>query len=227
MRDEMDDLVMIAASYWGGSWPEPIRLLMQTHAALDPAVREMRDDADRLGGALLESLAPAQMGEGCLASALAAIDGVEAEREAARAPYRTAAKAASSALDEVLALPEPARTSTLHAFERSDWRFAGRGVKRIELAREGDVKAELYRIEPGCGAPEHGHKGEEYTLVLTGAFHDGKKRFARGDLSVAGPDYEHKPIAEPGEVCYALAVTNAPLEFKGALGLAQRVFGLN
>lgn len=228
MGDNSDDFDMTAGAYWGGNWPEPIRLLMETHAVLDPEARAVRDDADRLGGALLELLPTAPMGEGSLAAALDAIDGVDIEDAGdASPPHIAAAHAAGAALKELLRLPEPARGAALDALEARDWRFAGRGVKRIELARDGDVKAELFRIEPGCGAPEHGHHGDEYTLVLAGAFHDGNRRYGRGDLCVAGPDYEHKPVAEAGDVCYALAVTNAPLAFKGALGLAQRMFGVN
>lgn len=226
MRRDMDDFVMIAAEYWSGNWPEPVRLLMETHAALDPSVRALRDDADRLGGVLLEMSTCAAMGEGSLARALALID-EEPQGEISHDQRARAVSNAVTGLDELLALPEPARSASLTAMEAGGWRFAGRGVQRMDLARDGEVKAELFRIEPGCGAPQHGHQGDEYTLVLAGAFHDGDQRYGRGDLCVAGPDHEHKPVAEPGEVCYALAVTNAPLAFKGALGLAQRMFGLH
>jgi hypothetical protein len=33
----------------------------------------------------------------------------------------------------------------------------------------------------------------------------------------------HHPIAEPGDLCFALAVTDAPLLFKGPLAVIQRI----
>ncbi len=220
MVQETDNHDVIAAAYWRTAWPEPIRLMMETHAELDPAVANMRNSADQIGGALLDTLEPASMGEGALASVLAAIDEDERDDRA----HMAAASSANDMLNEFMALPDPARTIGLEAFAAGGWKFAGRGVHRMELAREGDIKAELFRIEPGRGVPAHTHRGDEHTLVLTGAFHDGRRRYERGDLCVAGPDTDHKPIAEEGEICYALAVTNAPLAFKGMLGVMQRVF---
>ena len=45
----------------------------------------------------------------------------------------------------------------------------------------------------------------------------------RGDIAIGDESVTHRPIAEPGEVCFALAVTTAPLKFKGPLGVLQRV----
>ncbi len=223
MLDDYDDPTLIAAAYWHGAWPEPLRLLVESQAALDPQIAQMRAQADRVGGALMECVEPADLGEGALAAALDAIEAIEANTAIAAHPV--AAQSANTEIQELLALPDPIRTSSLLALEKGDWQFAGRRVRRLEVAREGEVKAELIRIEPGRGVPVHTHKGLEYTLVLTGAFHDGERRYRCGEVCAAGPDVEHKPIAEADEVCYALAVTNAPLAFKGALGLVQRLFG--
>ena len=131
------------------------------------------------------------------------------------------------ALAEILALPEPLRSIALQKAERQGWRFAGPGVRTMEIARDGATAAELIRLEPGSRVPVHSHEGVEYTLVLTGSFHDGRHEFARGDLCIAGPDVEHTPVASDHGVCIALAVTDAPLEFRGALGLLQKVLRLN
>lgn len=225
VRDISDDHMDLASAYSSGRMPPPVRLILETHAALNDDARAAIDDGDRVCGALLETIEPAAMKPDALSRALAAID--EIEPEAAETHVREAAKSAGAAVQELIDLPEPARSAALAAAEDGGWRFAGPGLRSMELSRDGETKAELLRIEPGVGTPHHGHAGSEMTLVLSGAFRDGDSVYARGDLCIAGPDTVHRPIAEPGAVCIALAVTDAPLEFRGALGLLQRVFRLN
>ncbi|MEM6850922.1 MAG: cupin domain-containing protein, partial [Pseudomonadota bacterium] len=83
-------------------------------------------------------------------------------------------------------------------------------------------KVDLLRIQPGFGAPRHTHEGAEITLVVRGAFSDETGRYGPGDVSIASQAVTHRPIAEEGETCYALSVTDAPLAFTGALGWLQR-----
>jgi putative transcriptional regulator len=65
--------------------------------------------------------------------------------------------------------------------------------------------------------PDHGHKGTEMTMVLKGAFHDEDDYFARGDVDMADEDLHHTPVADIHEDCICLAVSDAPLEFKGLI----------
>ncbi len=196
----------------------PTRLLLDTYAALNAQSPHPFGEADAIAGALLEATPPAALGEGALERALAAI-------EAADAKDRALETARDEKWRELAALPDPTRDIAVQALGQRGWRVAGPGIRTLELAREGEATAELLRIEPGHGAPRHGHGGEEYTLVLAGAFHDGRQRFGRGDLCVARTEDVHRPVAEPGAVCFALAVSDAPPAFGGLLGLAQRLMG--
>lgn len=219
---EREDWAERSAAFGSGRISAPVRLLLDTHAALNPEAQADAAIADAVGGALLERLAPEPMSEGALDAALAAID---AEPDHGR--QAAAARAAGAALDELIVLPEPLRSAALAAAGRGGWRFAGPGIRAMDLVRQGAARAELLRIQPGCGAPEHDHQGEEYTLVVEGAFSDGHALYRRGDLCVARPGFIHRPVAEPGAVCFALAITDAPAAFTGALGLVQRLFRLN
>lgn len=221
------------AAYASGALSGPMRLLIDAQAAVDSDVARQRDEADALAGLLLETSQAAAMAPDALDAVFAAIDAEEAGLgEAALiradaggvgdAASQHAAKAAGQAIDELLNLPAPVRDAAL---EQASWSFAGPGVRTMELMREGSAKAELIRLEPGRGVPRHGHDGREFTLVLTGAFHDGRDRYARGELCAADPSTEHKPVAEHGEVCIALAVTDGPLAFTGPLGWVQRALG--
>ncbi len=221
MADWAFDETLVGAAHASGRLPAPLRLLIDTRAALDPATFDAARDGDVVAGALLEAAEPSPLSPDAMSDALARIDALEPEAAAPAA----VARAAGGALQELLGLPEPARSAALAAIERGGWKFAGLGIKRLDLVAEGAMKAQLLRIEPGAGAPLHSHAGDDYTQVLRGAFNDGTAVFRRGDLCVADPETTHVTSAERGDVCIALAVTDAPLEFKGLLGLVQKAFG--
>lgn len=87
--------------------------------------------------------------------------------------------------------------------------------------------ARLLYIPAGVAVPDHGHNGMELTLVLQGAFADEADCFRRGDIEIADEGTEHQPIAQAGLDCICLAVTDAPLKFRGFLPrLAQPFLGI-
>jgi putative transcriptional regulator len=219
------------AAYAAGALSGPMRLLIEAQGAVDPEVDTQRREAEAVAGLMLEAIKPAPIKGGGLDELFAVIDSEEAglgeaammQPGAGDAASQRAAQVAGQSLQELLDLPDSVRDQALEA--GAVWQFAGPGVRSMELMREGSAKAELIRLEPGRGVPHHGHDGREFTLVLTGAFHDGRARYARGELCAADPSTEHKPVAEEGEVCIALAVTDGPLAFTGPLGWVQRALG--
>jgi putative transcriptional regulator len=219
------------AAYASGVLSGPMRLLLDAQACVNADVARQRAAAEALSGVMLEKAEPVPMGDTALSEALAAIDAEEAGLgEASLKPgfsdqaARRAAEAAGKGLNEILGLPAPVRDLALA--RGANWQFAGPGVRKMTLMEDGGAKAELIRLDPGRGVPHHGHDAREFTLVLTGAFHDGLDRYGAGELCAADPDTKHKPVAEPGAVCIALAVTDGPLAFTGPLGWVQRALGV-
>ena len=197
--------------------PAPLALLLDTKRTLDGGAEE----ADALGGAFLEMETPAPMNADSFERVMREIDELEVQLSA-KMRVRAARKAAKHA-DEVAGLPEPLRSAAIEALEKGSWEFAGFGMLSLDVMNEGGVRARLMRIEPGNGVPMHSHSGREFTLVLQGAFEDGRNRYGRGDLCEAGPDDTHRPKALPGEICFALAVTEAPMAFNGIYGVFSRL----
>lgn len=198
-----------------------LRLMEATAAALRGARRPERAD-DLLGGAFLDTESPLTMA-GTADEALARI----AALEAVDARARSAARGAGKGLGEMLTLPDPLREAVFEAIGAGrKWRFLGFGIRGLKLAVGGEGETELLRIEPGHGVAPHDHDGEEYTLVVTGAFHDGHDRYEPGDVNIAQPGFVHAPIAEKDAVCYALGVSFGGARFEGAFGLFQRLSGL-
>lgn len=210
-----------------GNLTPPLALLARSYAEANPQAAGALARLDMAGAELLASAEPAAMTDDALDIALAMIDALESSAgEAAGLKPADRMQAAARAMktgNELTRLPESLHQSMLEA--GMNWRFAAPGVRRMTLIEDADGKAELLRIEPGHGSPRHTHSGREFTLVLTGAFHDGHARYAAGDVCQTGPETTHRPIAEAGEVCYALAVTQGSLKFTGPLGAVQRLLG--
>ncbi len=165
-------------------------------------------------GASLEAEAPAQMREGALAEALAAIDKVDPQREP---------NAPEDAKGELIRIPLSLRRRIEEAEQGGAWKSRA-GLRTLDLVLGGDCKAEIMRIPPGAGVPRHTHHGQELTLCLSGGFSDGIGSYGPGDVSITDPSITHRPVADPDGPCYVLAVTDAGLKFTGLLGLLQKFF---
>ncbi len=204
-------------AYAAGALPEAFELVVAAHVSMCDECRARLGAFDAVGGTLLEETSGAALDEDSLDRTLRLIAEAEAEGEAKRE-----APAARSG-----DLPQPLHAYIGGSLADVRWRRLGGGVFDAVLPVEGDATARLLRIKPGTRVPDHGHKGEELTLVLKGAFSDASGRFGPGDVECAGDDMEHTPVAEPGEDCICLAAMDNPLKFKKVLPrLAQRVMRL-
>ncbi|MBI1237820.1 MAG: hypothetical protein GC199_00600 [Alphaproteobacteria bacterium] len=206
-------------AYALGEASHGLSLLIETHLSFCGECRRRVAAHDAIGGALLDEATPAALAPGALEQALAAIT-----RLAPASP-----DAPTRHDGEIAGLPEPVRTLARGAREAHGFSFASLGLQVLDLTAaagaHGPERVQLLRIEPGHGSPRHSHAGEEVTLVLQGAFRDGSALFGPGDVEIGTGAAPHRPIAEPGPICFAIAVTSGNLKFTGALGLVQRLWG--
>ncbi len=197
-----DDILM---GYSAGTLPEAFNLMVATHVSLCDDCRARLEAFDAVGGAVLDTDGDCmEMSDGALSATLALIAGgapVDLPRTARRAGV----------------LPAPLQDYVGGDLDKVQWRPVGMGVKQAILPTSKDAAARLLLIPAGAAMPDHGHGGLEMTMVLQGAFIDSGERFARGDVEVATADLAHTPIADIGEDCICLAVTDAPLKFKSIL----------
>lgn len=216
---QLDLRERLTCAYASGALDAGLRLLVETQAHLTPEGVEDLGHAEALAGALFEREPPSAVRPDALESVFARI-----AQDKSADPRREAARRAGAVIEEILHLPKPIQDAALAAIGRGGWSFGGPGLRTLQLDLGSDVKAEIMRIEPGWRAPRHDHVGSEFTLVMTGAFEDERGHYGVGDIAVAGPGVMHRPTAAPGSVCYALAVTEGPLAFTGALGLLQKIW---
>jgi putative transcriptional regulator len=189
-------------AYSAGTLPEAFDLIVASHLSLCDQCRAEAESYDAVGGALLED-ETADLSEDSLAETLRMI------RTGAEAP----ASPPAPAVDAVL--PRPIRDFVGGDIDAVRWQNVGMGVRQALLPVNGTARARLLHIPAGTAVPDHGHRGMELTLVLRGAFRDEGGRFGPGDVEIADDEVEHTPVAEEGEDCICLAVTDAPLRFSG------------
>ena len=193
--------------YASGGLPEPMALLVATHLALCPRCRRETAELEALAGALLETLPPEPVAADSLERVLARI-----EQPAPAEP------AAEQLAPGDPSLPRPLRDYAGGTLEALPWRRLG-PIAEVQLLRDfPGFTTRLLRIRGGLGVPVHTHRGSELTLVLSGAFSDEGGHYARGDVEEADAEVTHRPVADPGEDCLCLAVTDAPLKLTSRFG---------
>jgi putative transcriptional regulator len=207
-----DELLLAHAS---GSGDEALSLIVATHLALCPQCRGKVAKMETMGGAILSDIEPAEISHGAMQSVMARLDLGSTDQIA----LPTAAK-------KSFAAPEPLRSYLGGDLDRVRWTTVGPGISYKPLFRRGSARAQLIRSRPGRGVGTHTHRGEELTLVLTGGFTDVTGHYHRGDLQTADGDVLHRPLADAGDDCIVLAVSDAPLKFSSAaVGLLGKLFG--
>ena len=199
-------------SYALGASGEPVALLVATHLAVCAACRQTVKGMEAAGGALLTKVEPAEMSDNALRSVLSRLDETSAER-----PVVPRGRGD---------VPSPLRAYIGDDFAKARWILVAPGLAHLPLMTRGGARARLIRARPGAGVAVHTHRGEEWTMVLTGSYHDETGQYLPGDVQTTTPMVLHQPQADEGPVCINLAVTDAPLIFQGLLPkIVGKVFG--
>lgn len=209
-----DDILM---SYAAGSLDEPTSILIATHLALCPVCRKQVSKAESIGGQLLNDVEPSKIDDGALDAVLARLDDGEGETITVSVP--------ESAGDDSLNLPRPLKDYVNGSAKNLPWRWLGPGVHYAPIAPQANgPKVGLLRIAPGTRVPMHGHSGNELTMVLAGGYSDSTGSYKRGDVEYADDDLTHQPVADEGEECVCLVVTEGVLQPTGLIAKLVQPF---
>jgi putative transcriptional regulator len=205
----LDDATIL--SYAAGTLGEALSVAAACHISMCAECRAAVREAEALGGEILDDLEAVTVSDTSRAATLASLD----DRHAVRAVVMKGD------------MPAPLqRLLEGQDFAQLRWRKKAPGISVYELplskGAAGSLK--LLSIASGMTMLEHGHGGEELTLVLQGAFTDKVGRFARGDIADLDEDTEHCPIIEKGKTCICLYATEAPSHYKTLLGRLLQPF---
>lgn len=200
-------------SYAAGALSPGRSLMVASQAAYRDDVQEKIADAETIGGAMLDTMAATEVDQRLLEQLLGRLDD---------APSQIAPPSAADVF------PEPLAEFVGGGVGSLKWRFMGPGMSHVRLwDGPNDEHLWLLRARGGVKVPEHGHNGEEWTLVLKGAFDTATGHFGVGDMDVADASVEHQPIIASDEECICLALTHGPIRFKSlAARIAQPFIGL-
>jgi putative transcriptional regulator len=201
-----EELLMQFAS---GAIKAPFDIPLRAH--IDACVLCRKEAAvwEGVGGALLETVAPAAMQDGALESALSAI-----ERGRGHPTPRVSPAHRASTLPASLQRYRP-------GFEFP----IGPGIYKRNLWKSprGAGRAFLLRGKPGLALPRHGHSGVEVTYVVSGGYSDEHGHYTAGDLFTADDSVSHQPRVDDDGECVLLIATDGLPQAPGWLGLMMRL----
>ena len=190
-------------AYAAGTLNEAFSVVAASHIAVCPDCRAAVRAAEALGGEMLDALPDMTVSASCRSRTLAALEQATLHRLPLPTPRSE--------------FPAPlARLIEAGSFDDIAWKKKAPGVAMfdIKLPTQAKGQLKLLRIGAGRAMPEHGHGGEEITLVLKGAYRDHMGRFGRGDVADLDEDIEHKPVVEQDGDCICLVATERPTRFK-------------
>lgn len=199
-------------AYALGASSQPVALLVATHLSFCATCSRTVGEMEAAGGAMLSNIEPVALETSAFQTTLS--------RRGDRLPSNARQTAVASDV------PSPLRAYIGDRFADVRWVPMAPGLAQVRLITRGRSRARLIRARPGSGVSLHSHRGEEWTLVLTGSYHDESGQYGPGDVQATTPDVFHRPIANEGPVCINLAVTDAPLVFKDLVpAIVGKVFG--
>ena len=96
-------------------------------------------------------------------------------------------------------VPWPLISILGHSLNALEWIEIRPGISTVEMTLSTNARGDLrlLNLAPGAELPEHGHSGEELSLVLRGSCRDDFGRFGVGDVSDLDDDHRHSVVAGP------------------------------
>ena len=204
-------------SYAAGNLTHGRSLMVASHLAYHEDMKEIVSNAESIGGVLLDSIDTAAVSNSVLDQVLNRLEEeTEPLRQTVDAPRRSDV------------LPQPLLEYAGQDIDALNWRFMGPGMSNARLWNgPNDERLWLLRARGGVKVPEHGHNGDEWTLILKGSYQTSAGRFGVGDMDVAGEETVHQPIIDTGEECICLVMTEGPIRLKSLMArMVQPIIGL-
>lgn len=213
IKHHLDDATILA--FAAGTAGEAHGIVIAAHLAMCPTCRASLRAAESLGGGFLAAQPETTVSEDCRAATLAGLD----------------AKVAQKSVPVPRGELPPALFRALGGKSLSDihWHKKAPGVATFDVPMPKGERThlKLLRIGTGRAMPEHGHGGEELTLILKGSYSDHMGKFSRGDVADLDQATEHTPVVDSDEDCICLVATEAPTRFKSIWArLAQPFVGI-
>ncbi len=188
-----------------GSQPEAMAAVVASHLAVCPVCAREVSKLERIGEALFDHIEPAPVDS---AAPVAAARALEADDALPAGSILTGGE-----------VPLPLAELVGSDLNAIAWKRLGPGLWHYPLPLSQSAKGDLrlLKVGPGQTLPDHGHGGEEMTLVLRGSYSDSTGHYGVGDVADLADDMEHAPLADAQEGCICLIASEKPARFKGLI----------
>ena len=192
----------ILTDYVSGALRPAFATVVAAHLEHCGHCREAVLGLEAIGGAMIESLEPADMEEARLIKAMSALD--------------KPAKQDSASGSTVERAP----------FGAELWLAPGMGLRKARRGKSGELLY-LLRLPDGQKTLPHGHRGTEFTTVIKGAYEDGGVTYRAGDFCELDASADHQPnVVSDGE-CVCMIASERPMRMSSRLGrLVQMLTGV-
>lgn len=217
----------LVADYVAGVLAQPAKVLIDAHLEIVPESREWVQNLEAVAGHSLDN-GPEEAitnSEAMIADILSAPEDLPEDlsvQDNSVLPNAVSARASTPKSDDWM----PAALEQFVGLAGKDipWRMKIPGVYVYKMDDVDGCEVMLLRIKPGSSVPTHTHEGRELALVLKGSFDDVTGHYARGDVSVADSNVDHKPVAGMSEECICFLINDAPVRFTGPVARIVRSF---
>lgn len=197
-----DELLM---EFTAGQKHDALGIMVACHLETCRECQKRSQVFEQLGGEILEETQETTLSEGLLNKLLSRLS--ESPNNAAPVEQGDTR------------LPRPLRRFVPGYFDSLPWSGLSKNIKEFTLPlSDKRYVAKFYKIAAGKELPIHTHKGNEFTLVMSGQFSDDAGDYKQGDFILADTTTHHQPRAGMNEDCICFAVMDAPLKFTGFFG---------
>lgn len=181
-----------------GATPEALCAVVVSHLSMCPECLKQMGKLEKIGVAMFSGLEPAEM-----------------EHEAPVPQARSLAFETHGAVrqrTQDVQVPAPLVERLGDRLDEINWETLWPGVEHYHVplspGAEGDLR--LFRLAAGQSIPEHGHIGEELTIVLMGRCHDGTRELEVGDFSDLDDGDRHMVTARESGCLLLIASEGRP-----------------
>jgi len=184
-----------------GSQPEALCAVVASHISICPGCFKTLREMQGVGEVLFDRLTPA-----FLSRPTPPLPTDEPQPNAVEQ---------SSETQHASEVPRTLRPFLGDSLDALRWAVVGRGIEQHVIALSPGAKGDLrvLRLDRGASIPEHGHQGEEVSLVLRGACRDGHDTYFAGDFMDMDDEARHGLIADDETGCILIVGSEHPLEF--------------
>jgi putative transcriptional regulator len=213
----LDEATVMA--FAAGNLGQAHATVVSAHLSVCPVCRANLMVMEGIGGGVLEAQAESPLSTSCRDATMARLTGAGAQQ-----PKRAMAKRTHSDIPPALAEVLGGKS-----LDELPWKKRAPGIAVYDIPLQTGARGhlKLLSIAPGKEMPEHGHGGEELTLILRGSYSDHTGKYTAGDVADLDEETEHTPVVDSAEPCICLIAVDAPTKFKSFWArLAQPFVGI-